>query len=174
MRKICQVNGTLYGLAAAVFTQSISHALETANKLKAGTTRVNHINTFNASAPFGGFKRSGGTYRSSTSYTFELNFDNFRFAIGRELREDATTPTLRWCMSVWAKRSKFLEVHKRMCVWKRRISNRTTCLLPVLYVYQKSAACCILLEITFLIHATFADQDFQASRPQDPSLGRLS
>jgi len=54
-----QANDTLYGLAAAVFTQDINRALETAHKLKAGTVWVNCINTLNANVPFGGYKQSG-------------------------------------------------------------------------------------------------------------------
>ena len=57
-----QANDTLYGLAAAVFSQDINRALETAHKLKAGTAWVNCCNTLNASVPFGGFKQSGSTY----------------------------------------------------------------------------------------------------------------
>jgi len=54
-----QANDTLYGLAAAVFTQDINRALETAHKLKAGTAWVNCINTLNVNVPFGGYKQSG-------------------------------------------------------------------------------------------------------------------
>ncbi|KAF9649990.1 NAD-dependent aldehyde dehydrogenase [Thelephora ganbajun] len=54
-----QANDTLYGLAAAVFTQDINRALETAHKLKAGTTWINCVVTLNPNVPFGGFKQSG-------------------------------------------------------------------------------------------------------------------
>ena len=56
---IHQANDTIYGLAAAVFTQDINRALVTANRLKAGTVWVNCANVLNASVPFGGFKQSG-------------------------------------------------------------------------------------------------------------------
>ncbi|KAF9644016.1 NAD-dependent aldehyde dehydrogenase, partial [Thelephora ganbajun] len=56
---IHQANDTLYGLAAAVFSQDINRALETAHKLKAGTAWVNCINTLDPNVPFGGFKQSG-------------------------------------------------------------------------------------------------------------------
>lgn len=57
-----QANDTVYGLAAAVFTQDINRALETARDLKAGTAWINCCNTLNANVPFGGFKQSGSTY----------------------------------------------------------------------------------------------------------------
>jgi len=56
---IRQANDTVYGLAAAVFTQDINRALETAAKLKAGTAWINCVNTLDAQVPFGGFKQSG-------------------------------------------------------------------------------------------------------------------
>jgi acyl-CoA reductase-like NAD-dependent aldehyde dehydrogenase len=34
---IAQANNTMYGLAAAVFSRDVSRAINTANKLKAGT-----------------------------------------------------------------------------------------------------------------------------------------
>ncbi|KAF9779771.1 NAD-dependent aldehyde dehydrogenase [Thelephora terrestris] len=54
-----QANDTLYGLAAAVFSKDIDRALQTVNKLKAGTVWVNCINVLNHNVPFGGFKQSG-------------------------------------------------------------------------------------------------------------------
>ncbi|KAK7049893.1 hypothetical protein VNI00_005323 [Paramarasmius palmivorus] len=56
---IRQANDTMYGLAAAVFSQDINRALKTANRLKAGTAWVNCANTLNENVPFGGFKQSG-------------------------------------------------------------------------------------------------------------------
>lgn len=58
---IRQANDTVYGLAAAIFTQDINRALETAARLKAGTAWINCVNTLNAQVPFGGFKQSGST-----------------------------------------------------------------------------------------------------------------
>ncbi|KAF7368645.1 Aldehyde dehydrogenase [Mycena venus] len=54
-----QANDTVYGLAAAVFSQNINRALETAHKLQAGTAWVNCVNQLHANVPFGGFKQSG-------------------------------------------------------------------------------------------------------------------
>jgi aldehyde dehydrogenase (NAD+) len=56
---IRQANDTTYGLAAAVFSQNINKALETAHRLQAGTVWVNCMNQINANIPFGGFKQSG-------------------------------------------------------------------------------------------------------------------
>jgi len=49
----------MYGLAAAVFTQNINRAIETAHKLSAGTLWINCINSVNTNVPFGGYKQSG-------------------------------------------------------------------------------------------------------------------
>ncbi|KAF8125533.1 aldehyde dehydrogenase domain-containing protein [Mycena galopus ATCC 62051] len=56
---IRQANDTVYGLAAAVFTQDINRALETAHKLHAGTAWINCVNQLHANVPFGGYKQSG-------------------------------------------------------------------------------------------------------------------
>ncbi|KAF8897999.1 aldehyde dehydrogenase [Gymnopilus junonius] len=56
---IRQANDTVFGLAAAVFTQNITRAIETAHKLQAGTVWVNCINQIEAQVPFGGYKQSG-------------------------------------------------------------------------------------------------------------------
>ncbi|KAG6843866.1 hypothetical protein H0H87_012258, partial [Tephrocybe sp. NHM501043] len=61
---IRQANDTVgvrvvYGLAAAVFSQNINRALETAHKLKAGTAWVNCVNQLHPNVPFGGYKQSG-------------------------------------------------------------------------------------------------------------------
>lgn len=52
-------NDTMYGLAAAVFTQNLNRAIKTAHRLKAGTAWVNCVNQLHANVPFGGFKQSG-------------------------------------------------------------------------------------------------------------------
>ncbi|KIK63993.1 hypothetical protein GYMLUDRAFT_241217 [Collybiopsis luxurians FD-317 M1] len=56
---IQQANDTMYGLAAAVFSQNINRALNTAHRLQAGTAWVNCYNMLHANVPFGGFKQSG-------------------------------------------------------------------------------------------------------------------
>ena len=56
---IHQANDTMYGLAAAVFTQDIKRAIEVAHRLHAGTAWVNCVNQLHPQVPFGGFKQSG-------------------------------------------------------------------------------------------------------------------
>jgi acyl-CoA reductase-like NAD-dependent aldehyde dehydrogenase len=52
-------NGTVYGLAAGVWTQSIRRALLLAERLEAGTVWVNTYRAISYMSPFGGYKRSG-------------------------------------------------------------------------------------------------------------------
>ncbi|MBW4561456.1 MAG: aldehyde dehydrogenase family protein [Mojavia pulchra JT2-VF2] len=56
---IKRANNTMYGLAAAVWTQDITKAHAIANNVRAGTVWVNCYDVFDAAAPFGGFKQSG-------------------------------------------------------------------------------------------------------------------
>lgn len=56
---IQRANNTMYGLAAAVWTQDITKAHAIANNVRAGTVWVNCYDVFDAAAPFGGFKQSG-------------------------------------------------------------------------------------------------------------------
>ena len=52
-------NGTLYGLAAGAWTQSIKRALTMAERLEAGTVWINTYRAVSYMSPFGGYKRSG-------------------------------------------------------------------------------------------------------------------
>ena len=52
-------NDLPYGLAAGVWTESISRALSMSNRLEAGTIWVNTYRAVSYMAPFGGYKRSG-------------------------------------------------------------------------------------------------------------------
>ncbi len=52
-------NNTRYGLAASVWSENISLALETARKVKAGSVWINSANLFDAAAGFGGYRESG-------------------------------------------------------------------------------------------------------------------
>jgi len=54
-----QANGTPYGLAAAVWTSSMSKAIRTARRLRAGTVHVNQYDNDDITVPFGGYKQSG-------------------------------------------------------------------------------------------------------------------
>ena len=51
-------NGTIYGLAAAVWSGDEERAQRVARRLRAGQVDING-GTFNINAPFGGFKQSG-------------------------------------------------------------------------------------------------------------------
>ena len=52
-------NNTVYGLAACVWSESISLALDVAPKLKAGVVWINTANQFDAACGFGGYRESG-------------------------------------------------------------------------------------------------------------------
>ena len=52
-------NNTRYGLAASIWSENISLALETARKVKAGSVWINSTNLFDAAAGFGGYRESG-------------------------------------------------------------------------------------------------------------------
>ncbi len=56
---ISVANDTIYGLAAAVWTEDYDRALVTARRLKAGTIWINDHHLINCVAPFGGYKQSG-------------------------------------------------------------------------------------------------------------------
>ncbi|SAM05924.1 hypothetical protein [Absidia glauca] len=50
---------TTYGLAAAVFTENVTRALEVSSRLEAGTVWVNAYNILSPQMPFGGYRQSG-------------------------------------------------------------------------------------------------------------------
>ena len=52
-------NGTVYGLAAGVWTKSIRRALIMSERLEAGTVWVNSYLAIDPAVPFGGYKMSG-------------------------------------------------------------------------------------------------------------------
>ncbi|KAA9163322.1 aldehyde dehydrogenase [Amycolatopsis acidicola] len=52
-------NGTEYGLAAGIWTTDFARAHRVARELIAGTVWINTYRTISATAPFGGFNRSG-------------------------------------------------------------------------------------------------------------------
>ena len=54
-----KANDSIYGLAAYVFSQSITRAIEAAHKLKAGSIFVNSASNVSPNVPFGGYKQSG-------------------------------------------------------------------------------------------------------------------
>jgi acyl-CoA reductase-like NAD-dependent aldehyde dehydrogenase len=56
---IARANGSMYGLAAGIWTRDIRKAHYVASKLQAGTVWVNTYNVYDTAAPFGGYKQSG-------------------------------------------------------------------------------------------------------------------
>lgn len=52
-------NGTMYGLAAAIWTKDIKKAHRLAKEIKAGTVWINTYNNYDAAMPYGGYKMSG-------------------------------------------------------------------------------------------------------------------
>jgi aldehyde dehydrogenase (NAD+) len=52
-------NGSVYGLAAGVWTGDIARCLTMAQRLEAGTVWVNTYRVSSPLSPFGGYKRSG-------------------------------------------------------------------------------------------------------------------
>ncbi len=52
-------NDTAYGLAAGVWTRSLSRAMLMTEKLRAGTVWVNNYRSTSFTSPFGGYKNSG-------------------------------------------------------------------------------------------------------------------
>ena len=52
-------NNSRYGLAASVWSESVSRALEVAPALKAGVVWINGANMFDAAVGFGGYRESG-------------------------------------------------------------------------------------------------------------------
>ena len=52
-------NGTIYGLAAGVWTREVRRAHRMAAELRAGSVWINSYNEFDSGSPFGGYKQSG-------------------------------------------------------------------------------------------------------------------
>ena len=52
-------NGTIYGLASAVWTRDLKLAHRMAAEIKAGSVWINTYNAFDSGSPFGGYKQSG-------------------------------------------------------------------------------------------------------------------
>jgi len=52
-------NDTIYGLAASLWTGSLSRAHRVSRRLRAGTVSVNTVDALSPMTPFGGFKQSG-------------------------------------------------------------------------------------------------------------------
>lgn len=58
-KAVAGANNSSYGLGASVWTNNLSLALRTAERLQAGTVWINAHNVVDPNMPFGGFKQSG-------------------------------------------------------------------------------------------------------------------
>jgi len=67
-------NGTVYGLAAGIWTRDIRKAQRAAKALRAGVVWINCFDKGNMSAPFGGFKQSGFG-RDKSMHAFDKYMD---------------------------------------------------------------------------------------------------
>ena len=56
---VALANNTRYGLAASIWSENITTALDIAASVKAGIVWINGTNMFDANAPFGGMRESG-------------------------------------------------------------------------------------------------------------------
>lgn len=56
---ISQANDVRYGLAAGIYTSNLKNALQTADRLQAGTIWINQYVNMHDGVPFGGYKESG-------------------------------------------------------------------------------------------------------------------
>ncbi|TVS00557.1 MAG: aldehyde dehydrogenase family protein [Rhodobacteraceae bacterium] len=52
-------NNTRYGLAASIWSENLTQAMDVAARVKAGVVWINATNLFDANAPFGGMRESG-------------------------------------------------------------------------------------------------------------------
>ncbi len=81
-------NGTDYGLAAGIWTTSFTRAHRVARELIAGTVWVNTYRTISATAPFGGFKRSGyGRERGTDALAEYTMTKNMMLNVSTETRD---------------------------------------------------------------------------------------
>lgn len=56
---IHDANNVRYGLAAGIYTASLKHAMQTADRLQAGSVWINSYFNLASGSPFGGYKESG-------------------------------------------------------------------------------------------------------------------
>ena len=80
MKRCAIANGTIYGLASAVWTRDIQLAHRMAAEIKAGSVWINTYNGFDTGSPFGGYKQSGfgrdlGALRARAVHQREVGLD---------------------------------------------------------------------------------------------------
>ena len=56
---VALANDSIYGLAASIWSDSLSRAHLVADRLRAGTVSVNTVDALDVTTPFGGFGQSG-------------------------------------------------------------------------------------------------------------------
>lgn len=56
---IGEANGIVYGLSAGIYTSSLANAMETSDRLQAGSIWINQFSNLATGVPFGGVKESG-------------------------------------------------------------------------------------------------------------------
>jgi aldehyde dehydrogenase (NAD+) len=56
---IAQANDSEYGLASGIYTSSLKNAMDTADRLEAGSVWINHYSNITDGTAFGGYKNSG-------------------------------------------------------------------------------------------------------------------
>ncbi|MBI5706789.1 MAG: aldehyde dehydrogenase family protein [Armatimonadetes bacterium] len=89
---VALANNTVYGLAASVWSENLSLALDVAGQVKSGTVWVNSTNLFDAASGFGGYRESGfGREGGSEGLLEYLVFDR----LGSSPRKPAPKPSKR-------------------------------------------------------------------------------
>jgi (Z)-2-((N-methylformamido)methylene)-5-hydroxybutyrolactone dehydrogenase len=85
---IALANGTRYGLAAGLWSESITRAHRVARELETGTVWINTYRTSASQAPFGGVKRSGyGRERGVEGLMEYLRVKNTMIDLSTEVRD---------------------------------------------------------------------------------------
>lgn len=69
---VAMANGTIYGLAATLWTRDVKRAHTMARRLQAGNVSINYPTVNPPEAPFGGYKQSG-TGRELSRHVMDLN-----------------------------------------------------------------------------------------------------
>lgn len=85
-------NNTRYGLAASVWTENISLALDVAPRLAAGVVWINATNMFDAAVGFGGYRESGFGREGGREGAYEyLRWDAWYSGVSRGVSDDGSS-----------------------------------------------------------------------------------